>query len=311
MHNLSDNMKGLDQWLAALEVAAVGNYVQASSMLFPHCPLTPCNFSHGREHSKILTSLCFSTYASWMRQLGRHDIAVSYDSQALRVLGWNPAVPISTEKVLASVYPCFCLEVDAHACGREAMWLVIVAYVDALTGLVADNLGLGLYEHSRYMVQRLYDLFHSETLTQWYPSILGSAVAGSKENDGWLGQIRYRKETLSSTSEYIFSYHRLIMRWLWVSCEYSLYTGLADAQEKAQLLTDSLVMCSHIPFRHEAKSRIIAHAAGIPSSPTIAGDLEHKQLYPLLWAWHLLTGDHDHAHIVYRHFHVPRWLGLH
>ncbi|NLG55025.1 MAG: hypothetical protein GX542_05155 [Rhodococcus sp.] len=103
-------------WLRGVVLGGQGRYAQARAELTTLLRATSPTTSD--PHHAALRSLAMSTWASFLRQGGRHQEAASFDGAALA------ALPMSSA--------------DAHADAAVA-----AARADAWTGLAADNLGMG------------------------------------------------------------------------------------------------------------------------------------------------------------------------
>lgn len=184
-------------------------------------------------------SLCASTQASWIRQSGRHAAAKAFDGAAVR-------------SAFAAV--------DARP---EP--LAVAALGDALTGLAADNLGIGRFDVTRRLLDRVAD--------EVVPALDASAdfVCGA----------------------------RVELRWRWVSTELALYSGDARGAARAAALGVESAESAPSP-RHRIKTDLIAAAAAaVNADSTTAQRLAESSaqrcadadLLPLCWAaLTMLTG---------------------
>ncbi|NMO00995.1 hypothetical protein HH308_07175 [Gordonia sp. TBRC 11910] len=179
-----------------------------------------------------VASLQASTRASWIRQSGRHAQAAVFDGAAA-----------SSAFVLVDAY-------DSPA--------ALGALADALTGLAADNLGVGRFATTR----RLLDRVEREVL----PAI-------------------------AAHSEFVWG-ARLELRWRWVSTELALYSG--DAAGAAASSAAAVELAATVPSpRHRIKTDLIAAAAAAvnddgESARALAASCERRcaetDLLPLRWA---------------------------
>ncbi|MFZ2173976.1 MAG: hypothetical protein WAW17_08070 [Rhodococcus sp. (in: high G+C Gram-positive bacteria)] len=112
MHPLPVSGFPRERWMRAVALGGQGRYSQART------ELTVLTTSAAADAAVV--SLAWSTQASLLRQLGRHDVASGFDGRALAVVG-----------------------AGAGHVGGERDVLLHEARCDALTGLAADALGCG------------------------------------------------------------------------------------------------------------------------------------------------------------------------
>ncbi|GAB19714.1 hypothetical protein GOEFS_094_00130 [Gordonia effusa NBRC 100432] len=177
-------------------------------------------------------SLCASTRASWIRQAGGHSIAAAVDGAAATL-------------AFAAV--------DA-----DPSELAVAALGDALTGLAADNLGVGRFDVS----ERLLDRVAIEILPAAHVEA-GFILA-----------------------------ERIGLRWHWVSTELALYRG--DAAAAAVLSSHGIEAARSVTSeRHRIKTDLIAAAAAAAvgdrdTAHTLASACARRcaaaGLLPLRWA---------------------------
>ncbi|KQR97348.1 hypothetical protein ASG12_15520 [Williamsia sp. Leaf354] len=111
---------GHDRWLHAVALGASGHYARALTELQRLRAATPAG-----PHSSALLSLVASTWASHLRQCGRHADARRLDGDALGLASAAPPGPLTTS-----------------------------AAADALVGLAADHLGLGAFDVAGRLLDR-------------------------------------------------------------------------------------------------------------------------------------------------------------
>ncbi|MFW0784385.1 hypothetical protein AAFP35_07655 [Gordonia sp. CPCC 206044] len=176
----------------------------------------------------VLRSLASSTRGSLLRQAGRHRDAVRHDGAALRLAAANVA--------------------------DGAWWRA--AFIDALVGLAADDLGMLRFGASDRLLSRARAV-HADRPGQWWTD------------------------------------HRPHLRVEWVSTELAIYTG--DPSRAVEHAEHGLRLADRddVPVRHRVKTLLIAAAAAASSgdeqlareraSAAAAGARAHG-LLPLYWA---------------------------
>ncbi|MFW0791081.1 hypothetical protein [Gordonia sp. CPCC 205333] len=197
-----------------------------------------------RGTDPVVASLCASTRASWIRQAGRHSDAATVDGAAASfAFAGTDADPSAS---------------------------TVAALGDALTGLAADNLGIGRFGASGRLLNRVEE----EVL----PAI-------------------------GSDAGFIFG-DRIHLRWCWVSTELALYRGdFAAAVEHSGRGVDA---ARSVPSeRHRIKTDLIAAATSaanddVDTARALAASCARRcagnGLLPLRWAaLTMLSGMADQA----------------
>ncbi|GEE01884.1 hypothetical protein nbrc107696_23300 [Gordonia spumicola] len=210
---------GVDRWVRAVALGARGRAAAARTVL-----------ADIDGHSPILTSLASCARASLVRQSGRHALARAGDGRA-------------------------CLAVSG---GPRDVW-ARAAWLDALIGLAADNLGVGAFAASNALLTRV-----------------GAELdaIGPDRDVSWVTIPRVR------------------LRHAWVRTEHALYSG--DTPASIDWGTRATHLADDAPSpRHRIKTDLItaaSDAAGgrVDAAVRRAHDVENRcrerGLLPLQWA---------------------------
>lgn len=281
----SPQQKILSRWLGAVQLGAQGQYIQAYRILeYFFCPQTEPFVSE--NFSWILSSLAHSTSASHFRQCGHYQKSYHFDAQALAL----------TTRI----------DFDAFSPPR---W---IAYLDALTGLAADSIGL----HKFYRAQRILDECQ-KTLSRFMWKV-------DTSSDFFTDSLDFQENI------YMFSWHRVYLRWLWVQLELALHTQSKSKDQWIQniinhISDDNIPGISvdrhhsiELPLRWRMKSYLMLYAAlGELEKPILSVSslndcltiLRDNGYYPLAWAACLLADDVNEAQKMRNYYALQTWLG--
>lgn len=196
---------GWDRWFRAVALGGTGHYAAAATELRRIATTST---------DVVLRSLAASTRAAHLRQGGEHFHAVHHDAHALALL----ATPVAGFDSATIAGP------------RVSAWC------DALTGLVADDLGRGMFGAAARLLDRVDALLIDS------------------------------HERIEGSSEWVW-HGRPALRSLWVRAELAMYTG--DPETAQEHSSAALAVARGCPSqRHLIKSELIAAAAAASAGET-------------------------------------------
>ena len=219
------------------------------------------------DHDRAFGSFALSTRASLMRQAGRHDEAGTIDAEALKII-------VDAVDDLGSAHA----DTDDVSAWVAADRWRYAAYMDAIVGLAADNLGSGGFDTAQAHLR--------------WAQTFSSAVIGVAPGEDDLGHSDDR--FCGDEPDRWWTGPRTFLRWFWVSCELDLYRGAPDAAAiHRNAATAWVARFPETTPRHRIKTALISAATDAAGGATEVArakaracrrDARAAGLVPLEWA---------------------------